>query len=264
MWKTVPDKTYHEWWEADDCVCHISLASDDELPEYNLRTTQKLKEALQEWKSSHSRVKATLQYIDMKKPSEERIVLNIIADEESLLFPLLNRLREILLGYKNPPEHEYHVSVTEAGTLTFRKEEAPGGSPADQPAQPSPGDASSSGAVSFASEEHANQGRPNRNPWNPWKEPSPTGATSSAAGSLATSSAAGATSIASASTAGGAMLTPGEGPAFQYARHLLSADMDEWHLRLKEARQREDAHNRELKALIEADMAEWSAVLKKR
>ena len=197
MWKTVPDKTFHEWWEADDCACHISLASDDELPEYNLRTTQNLKEALQEWKSSHSRVKATLQYIDMKKLSEERIVLNIIADEESLLFPLLNRLREILLGYKNPPEHEYHVSVTEAGTLTFRKEEAPGGSPADQPAQPSPGDATSSDSVSFASEEPSERPLTTNRPWNPWR-PSPTGATSSAAGSLATSSAAGATYIAAA------------------------------------------------------------------
>ena len=168
IWQPVADEFFHEWWECAGCVCHISLAADDELPEYNLRTTQKLKEALQEWKSSHSRVKATLQYIDMKKLSEERIVLNIIEDEESLLFPLLNRLREILLGYKNPPEHEYHVSVTEAGRVTWRKE-APGGSPADQPAQPSPGDATSSGAVSFASEGHANQGRPNRNPENPWK-----------------------------------------------------------------------------------------------
>ena len=169
IWQTVPDKTYHERWEAEDCVCHISLAADDELPEYNLRTTQKLKEALQEWKSSHSRVKATLQYIDMKKLSEERIVLNIIEDEESLLFPLLNRLREILLGYKNPPEHEYHVSVTEAGRLTWRKEEAPGGSPANQPAQPSPGDATSSDSVSFASEEPSERPLTTNRPWNPWK-----------------------------------------------------------------------------------------------
>ena len=51
------------------------------------------------------------------------------------------------------------------------------------------------------------------------------------------------------------MLTPGEGPAFQYARHLLSADMDEWHLRLKEAREREDARDKELMALIEAAKA---------
>ena len=51
------------------------------------------------------------------------------------------------------------------------------------------------------------------------------------------------------------MCTPGEGSAFQYPRHLLSADMDEWHVGLKEAREREDARDKELMALIEAAKA---------
>ena len=46
----------------------------------------------------------------------------------------------------------------------------------------------------------------------------------------------------------GAILTPGEGPAFQHARHLLSADMHE-------SREREDARDKELMASIEAAMA---------
>ena len=57
------------------------------------------------------------------------------------------------------------------------------------------------------------------------------------------------------------MLTPGEGPAFQYARHLLSRDLVEWQLRLKEEQQRKDDNDRELQASIKADMAKWSAVL---
>ena len=170
IWQPVADEIYHEVWECAGCVCHISLAADDELPDFNLGTTQRLHKALGDWKFSHSSVEVTLHYTECAKPllPEDRFVLNIIPEEESSLFRLLKQLRTILVGHDNPPQHGYHVSVTNAGEVKWRKE-IPGGSPPDQPEQPSPGDATSSGTVSFASEGHANQGRPNINPENPWR-----------------------------------------------------------------------------------------------
>ena len=67
IWQTVPDKIFHERWETAGCVCHISLAADDELPEYNLCTPKRLYQAMREWKSSHSSVKVILQYIYLAK-----------------------------------------------------------------------------------------------------------------------------------------------------------------------------------------------------
>ena len=188
MEQTVADPQYHERWVCSDCVCHISLAADDELPDYNPRREEELRRALQEWKRSHGRVEATLLYRDLEDwvNSEERIVLDIIADGETVLSGLLNLLREIHLGHGNPPERGYHVSATDPGTVQWRFEppqELPystvGGAPAHQPAAPSTGGATSSGDVGIA------QLGGGRNNYNPWKESSPTGATSSAAGALA-------------------------------------------------------------------------------
>ena len=118
--------------------------------------------------------------------AEKRIVLDIIADGETVFSGLLNLLREIHLGHGNPPERGYHVSATDPGTAQWRFEppqELPhstvGGAPAHQPAAPSTGGATSSGDVGIA------QLGEGPNNYNPWKESSPTGATSSAAGALA-------------------------------------------------------------------------------
>ena len=97
MEQTVADPQYHERWVCSDCVCHISLAADDELPDYNPCGEEELRRALQKWKRFHRRVEATLLYRDLEEwvNSEDRIVLDIIADGETVLSGLLNLLREI-------------------------------------------------------------------------------------------------------------------------------------------------------------------------
>ena len=72
--------------------------------------------------------------------------------------------------------------------------------------------------------------------------------------------------------AGGAVPAPGGGLAFDpmgsydlpNAGDLASAEILACQLQLTEAREREAAHKRELKEWIEANLAEWSAVLNER
>ena len=91
------------------------------MPEYDRGKVRSLYQAMVAWKRSHNSVKATLRYIDLEDriASEDRILLNIIPDDESSLLRLLEWLRDILVGHTNPPEPGYHVSVTEPGEVVW-------------------------------------------------------------------------------------------------------------------------------------------------
>ena len=65
--QTVPDDTYHALWDCTDCICHISLAADHELPEYNGRLQQRLIQPMRKWQRSHSSVEVSLVYLDLDR-----------------------------------------------------------------------------------------------------------------------------------------------------------------------------------------------------